>query len=129
VAGHVAQQVSPARVPPEGGQRVEWHGTSLAHGAARRSRGLLTSIGAATVAVATTAQALDVSLETAPGEAIPVVGFGRLTLFFTVIGVLIARTIGRRARKPRSSFIRTTLVLTALPWSRTCSSRRTPRRR
>ncbi len=69
------------------------------------------------------------SLETAPGEAIPVVAFGRLTLFFTVIGVLIARTIGRRARKPRSSFIRTTLVLTALPWSRTCSSRRTPRRR
>src|SRR6266508_397782 len=76
--------------------------------------GSLTSIGAATVAVATTAQALDVSLETAPGEAIPVVGFGRLTLFFTVIGVLIARTIGRRARQPRSTLIRTTLVLTAL---------------
>jgi len=55
-----------------------------------------------------------VSLETAPGEAIPVVAFGRLTLFFTVIGVLIARTIGRRARHPRSTFIRTTLVLTAL---------------
>ena len=69
---------------------------------------------AATVAVAAVAHGLGVSLETAPGEAIPVVGFGQLTLFFTAIGVLMARTMGRRARHPRSTFTRTTIVLTAL---------------
>lgn len=69
---------------------------------------------AATVAVAAVAHASGVSLETAPGEAIPVLGFGQLTLFFTAVGVLIARTIGRRARQPRSTFVRTTIVLTVL---------------
>jgi hypothetical protein len=69
---------------------------------------------AATVAVAAAAQAVGVSLETAPGEAIPVLGFGQLTLVFTVIGVLIARTLRRRAQQPRSTFVTTTVVLTAL---------------
>ena len=32
----------------------------------------------------------------------------------TAVGVLIARTLGRRARRPRSTFVRTTIVLTAL---------------
>ena len=68
----------------------------------------------ATIAVAAGAHGLGVSLETAPGEAIPVLGFGQLTLFFTAIGVLIARTIGRRARQPRSTFTTTVIVLTAL---------------
>jgi uncharacterized protein DUF6069 len=69
---------------------------------------------AATVAVAGIAHAAGVSLETAPGEAIPVLGFGQLTLFFTAIGVLIAKGIRRRARQPRSTFTRTTVALTAL---------------
>ncbi len=69
---------------------------------------------AATTAVAAVAHACGVSLETAPGEAIPVIGFGQLTLFFTVIGIVLARTIGRRARHPRSTFTRTTVALTAL---------------
>ena len=69
---------------------------------------------AATVAVAATAQAFDVSLETAPGEAIPLLGFAQLTLLCTAVGVLIARTIGRRAGSPRSTFTRTTICLTAL---------------
>jgi hypothetical protein len=69
----------------------------------------------AVAAVAAVAQSLDVtSLETAPGEAIPVMGFGQLTLFFTVVGILIARTIGRRARQPRATFVTTTVVLTAI---------------
>jgi len=70
--------------------------------------------GAATIAVAAIAHAAGVSLETTPGEAIPLVGFGQLTLFFTAIGVLLARTIRRRARHPRSTFVRTTVALTAL---------------
>ena len=69
---------------------------------------------AATVAVAGVAHAAGVSLETAPGKAIPIVGFGQLTLFFTAVGVLIARCLQGRARSPRSTFIRTTVVLTAL---------------
>src|SRR5437868_8310247 len=68
----------------------------------------------ATVAVAGVAHALGVSLETEPGQAIPIIGFGQLTLFFTAIGVLMARTIGRRAHHPRSTFTRPTVVLTVL---------------
>lgn len=68
----------------------------------------------ATTAVAAAAHALHVSLETAPGKAIPAVGFGELTLFFTAVGALLARTVGRRARQPRSTFTRTALALTAL---------------
>ena len=69
---------------------------------------------AATTAVAAVAHGLGVSFETEPGQAIPAIAFGQLTLFFTAIGVLIARTIGRRARHPRSTFTRTTIILTAL---------------
>jgi len=69
---------------------------------------------AATTAVAAAAGGLGVSFETAPGEAIPLLGFGQLTLFFTVIGVVIARVLGRRARQPRATFLRTTVALTAL---------------
>ena len=69
---------------------------------------------AATIAVAALARTIGVSLETAPGEAIPVAGFGQLTLFCTALGVLMARTIGRRARRPRPTFTTATMVLTAL---------------
>src|SRR5689334_3399935 len=41
---------------------------------------------AATVAVAAAAHSLGVKLETAPGQAIPILGFGQLTLFFTAVG-------------------------------------------
>jgi peptidoglycan/LPS O-acetylase OafA/YrhL len=73
----------------------------------------LAAAGAA-VAVASVAHALDVPIETAPGATIPIIGFGQLTLFFTAIGVLLARAIGRRARRPRSTLLRTTVGLTAL---------------
>src|SRR5690349_25095359 len=69
---------------------------------------------AATVAVAAAAHSLGVKLETAPGQAIPILGFGQLTLFFTAVGVLIARSIGRRAGRPRTALVRTTVALTAL---------------
>ena len=68
----------------------------------------------ATMAVAAVAHAAGVSLETEPGQAIPLIGFGQLTLFFTAIGVLIARTLRRRAHRPRTTFTRTTIALTAL---------------
>ena len=69
---------------------------------------------AATMAVAAAAGGLGVSLQTGPGEEIPVLGFGQLTLFFSLVGVVIARVLGRRAAQPRALFIRTTVVLTVL---------------
>jgi hypothetical protein len=68
----------------------------------------------ATSTIAAVASAAGVSFETAPGEAIPVLGFAQLTLFFTAVGVLIARVIGRRSSHPRSTFVKTTVALTAL---------------
>ena len=60
------------------------------------------------------AHAAGVSLETAPGEQIPVLGFGQLTLFFTAIGLVLAAVLRRRARTPQATFVKVTLVLTAL---------------
>ena len=68
----------------------------------------------ATVAVAGIASAAGVSLDTAPGETIPLFAFAQLTLVFTVVGILIARAIGRRAHDPRTTLLRVTVALTAL---------------
>ena len=68
---------------------------------------------ATTTAIAAVASAADVSFETAPGEAIPVLGFAQLTLIATALGLLIAR-LARRAAHPRSVFVKVTVVLTAL---------------
>jgi hypothetical protein len=69
---------------------------------------------AATSAIATGAHAAGVSLETAPGEQIPALGFGQLTLFFTAIGVALAAVLRRKARCPQATFVKVTLALTAL---------------
>ena len=86
---------------------------------ARRSlcrSGLVAGLAAAaaTTAIAGTAHAVGVSLETAPGEQIPVLGFGQLTLFFTAIGVVLAAVLRSRARTPQATFVRVTVALTAL---------------
>lgn len=54
------------------------------------------------------------SLDTAPGETVPLLGFAQLTFVCTAIGILIARTIGRRARQPRATLLTVTCALTAL---------------
>ena len=69
---------------------------------------------AATSTIAGIASALGVSFESAPGEAIPLAGFAQLTLFFTVVGVLIAQGIRSRGDHPRSTFTKTAVALTAL---------------
>jgi amino acid transporter len=68
---------------------------------------------AATVAVAAVGHAAGISLDMA-GEPIPVLGFATLTAFFSVIGVVLAVVLARKARSPHRTFVRTTLVLTAL---------------
>ena len=67
----------------------------------------------ATTLVAAVASAAGVSFESAPGEAIPLLGFAQLTLIASAFGLLIAR-LARRAAHPRSMFVRTTAALTAL---------------
>jgi hypothetical protein len=68
---------------------------------------------AATTAVAAAGNAAGISLEVG-GEPIPVLGFAQLTAFFALVGLAIAAVLARRARHPRSTFVRTTVVLTAL---------------
>ena len=67
----------------------------------------------ATTIVAAGARAVDVSLA-AGGEAFPIVSFAQLTLFFGVVGVAIASVLRRGAARPRTMWIRTTVVLTVL---------------
>ena len=67
----------------------------------------------ATPVVAAAGHAAGISLEIG-GAPIPVLGFGTLTAFFSLVGVVLAVVLSRLARHPRSAFIRTTVVLTAL---------------
>ena len=67
----------------------------------------------ATAAVAAAGQAVGFSLDIA-GEPIPVPGFATLTVMFSVIGLLIALGLRRFARRPRTTWVRTTVALTAL---------------
>jgi hypothetical protein len=77
-------------------------------------------VGAAVVAsVATTvlaavASAAGVSFADSTGVSIPIAAFAQLTLVFSLVGVAIAAVLARRARRPRSTFVRTAVTLTAL---------------
>ena len=94
--------------------------TTTTHSAARTT-GSLTRTGvaaaavasAATMTVAAVGHAAGVSLDMA-GEPIPVSGFGVLTAVFSLVGLVLAAVLSRTARSPRTAFVRTTVVLTAL---------------
>lgn len=66
-----------------------------------------------TTALAAIASAAGVSFEI-DGEPIPLLGFTQLTLVFSLIGVGMAAVMARTARRPRSTFVRTTVALTAV---------------
>lgn len=78
--------------------------------------GVIAAIGAsvATTALAAAASAAGVTFAGPDGASIPLLGFTQLTLVFSLIGVAIAAVMARRARRPRSTFVRTTVTLTAL---------------
>jgi hypothetical protein len=68
---------------------------------------------AATMIVAAAGRAVGVSLDVS-GAPIPVAGFGVLTTVFSLIGVVLAALLSRFARRPRRTFVRTTVALTVL---------------
>ena len=67
----------------------------------------------ATTAVAAVAMGVDVPLEI-DGEQIPLAGFAQLTLLCTVVGVVLATVLSRRAAHPRRTFTVATVALTGL---------------
>jgi amino acid transporter len=68
----------------------------------------------ATTVLAAVTSAAGVSFADGTGTSIPLAGFAQLTLVFSLLGVGIAAVMARKARRPRSTFVRTTLALTAL---------------
>ncbi|HJP77707.1 MAG TPA: DUF6069 family protein [Pseudonocardiaceae bacterium] len=78
--------------------------------------GGLTAVALATVATSAIAAAGEfagISLAVG-GAPIPVSGFALLTVVFSLVGLVLALGLSRFARRPRTAFVRTTLVLTAL---------------
>jgi uncharacterized membrane protein YoaK (UPF0700 family) len=68
----------------------------------------------ATTVLAAVASAAGISFADSTGASIPIAGFAQLTLVFSLVGVAIAAVMARKARRPRPTFVRTTVTLTAL---------------
>lgn len=69
---------------------------------------------AATTAGASVASAAGVSFGDGSGASIPTAGFAQLTLVFSLVGVALAAVLARKARRPRRTFVRTTVALAVL---------------
>ena len=77
--------------------------------------------GLAAGAVAAAATTATVGLARAIGEAVavggeqlPLAGFALFVLLGALVGIVLAMVTSRRASRPRPTFVRTTVVLTAL---------------
>ena len=68
----------------------------------------------ATTVLAAVASTAGISFADSSGASIPIAGFAQLTLVFSLVGVGIAAVMARKARRPRPTFVRTAVVLTAL---------------
>jgi hypothetical protein len=68
----------------------------------------------ATTALASIASAAGVSFSDGTAASIPIAAFAQLTLVFSLLGLGIAAVMARKARRPRSTFVRTAVALTAL---------------
>jgi peptidoglycan/LPS O-acetylase OafA/YrhL len=68
----------------------------------------------ATTTSAALASAAGVSFADRTGSGIPIAAFAELTLIFSLIGVGLAAVMARKARRPRTTFTRTALTLTAV---------------
>ncbi|QWZ09883.1 cell envelope biogenesis protein OmpA [Nocardioides panacis] len=94
---------SDAPTPPAERRPVWKHGVAAAVAAA-----------AATTVLAAIASAAGVSFADSTGASIPIAGFTQLTLLFSLVGVGLAAVLARKARRPRATFVRTAVALTAL---------------
>ena len=68
----------------------------------------------ATTVLAAVASAAGISFADSTGASIPLAGFAQLTLVCSLLGVGIAAVLARKARRPRTTFVRTAVALTAL---------------
>ena len=87
-----------------------------------RSRGLLVTglgialaaaVGAALMGALLGAVGVDFELPEG-GESIPVSGFAVVTFGFSIVGLAIAAALRRWSRRPRTTFVRVAVALTAL---------------
>ena len=100
----IPTRVTPDAPTPAAERQPVWkHGVAAAVVAA-----------AATTLLAAVASAAGVSFADSTGASLPIAGFAELTLVFSLVGVGIAALMGRRARRPRLTFVRTAVALTAL---------------
>src|SRR4051812_2205372 len=99
----------PTRVTPEAPTPAAARQPVWKHGVAAS---VVASV--ATTALAAVASAAGVSFADSTGASIPIAGFAQLTLVFSLVGVGIAAVMARKARRPRPTFVRTTVALTAL---------------
>jgi amino acid transporter len=67
-----------------------------------------------TTLLAAVAAAAGTSFADSTGASIPIAAFAQLTLVFSLVGVAIAAVMARKARRPRATFVRTAVALTAL---------------
>ncbi|NYI78985.1 DUF6069 family protein [Nocardioides panzhihuensis] len=75
--------------------------------------GATVAASAVVTALAAVSSAAGVSFET-DGSPIPILGFAQLTAVFSLIGVAMAAVMARVARRPRRTFVVTTVVLTVV---------------
>ena len=68
----------------------------------------------ATTVLAAVASAAGVSFADSTGASIPLAAFAQLTLVFSLVGVGTAAVMARKVRRPRRTFVRTAVALTAL---------------
>ncbi len=80
----------------------------------RHGLGAAVAASAATTAIAAVASGAGVTFAGPDGASIPLLGFAELTMIFSLIAVGIAAVLVRKARKPRSTFVRTCVALLAL---------------
>jgi hypothetical protein len=71
---------------------------------------------AATPVVAAAGRVLGISLDV-EGAPVPILGFATMTALFSLIGLVLAVVLAKVARRPRRTWIRTTVVLTVLSFA------------
>ena len=100
----VPTQATATAPPPAAQRQPVWkHGVAAAVAAS-----------VATTVLASFASTAGVSFADSTGASIPIAAFAQLTLVFSLVGVGIAAVMARKARRPRPTFVRTAVALTAL---------------